>query len=268
MIYRMICALVCCLLFTTMETSAQTPLSRATSPAVAEILVIADDFFEKLEKTDTYSAMKRLFEIFPLKTESQEAFVSDVTNLKTKLGSPTGHEFIGYRPVGSTERYYVTYFMTFHPRMPVAWELTFYRPIPNAPWQLNFIRFDADDIPEFLQFTKLQFEALRRQNSDVTTGLRIPQSEHLSEPPAPPVPEPAPVEAPVIHPATDASALPLTSSEIQVPLSPEPVKAIDAATPTVPAISSPSAAVPSETTGAPVTPVATPTTATTVTPIP
>jgi|GEM_PF-2034167 len=249
MIYRVICSLVLCLLFTAAESSAQTPLSRASSPAMTEILAIADDFFERLEKTDTYSAMKRLFEIFPLKTESQEAFVSDVTNLKTKLGSPTGHEFIGFRPVGATERYFVTYFMTFHPRMPVAWELTFYRPAPNAAWQLNFIRFDADDIPEFLQFTKLQFETLRRQIADMTTGQSTPLSEHLSEPPAPAVTEPAAIPAvsasepeaavaPAELSATPTSALPLTSIEIQVPAASDTVKPVDATTQAAPDASS------------------------------
>lgn len=178
---------------------AQTPLSRATTPAVNEALAIADDFFGKFEKLDVQTAMKQLFAIFPLKDEAQNGFIGDVTNLKTKLGTPTGHEFIGYRPVGATQRYFVMYFMTFHPRMPVAWELTFYRPDPNAPWQLNFIRFDADDIQEFLEFTKLQFEALRRQNADATTIPGSAQPEHLSEPPVPAVGEivPAPATPPV-----------------------------------------------------------------------
>lgn len=164
---------------------AQTPLSHAATPALNEVLAIADGFFDKFEKLDVQTAMKHLFEIFPLKPDAQNAFVRDVANLKTKLGIPTGHEFIGYRPIGATQRYFVMYFMTFHPRMPVAWELTFYRPDLNGPWQLNYIRFDADDIHEFLEFTRLQFEALRRQNSDAAATPGSIRPEHLSEPTAP-----------------------------------------------------------------------------------
>lgn len=168
---------------------AQTPLSCTTTPAVSEVLAIAEDFFGKFEKLDVQTAMKGLFAIFPLNQQAQDSFVIDVTNLKTKLGTPTGHEFIGYRPLGSTQRYFVMYFLTFHPRMPVAWEFTFYRPDAKAPWQINFIRFDADDIQEFLEFTKLQFESLRRQNSSSPSTPGALPAEHLSEPPAPAVGE-------------------------------------------------------------------------------
>lgn len=175
---------------------AQTPLSTASTPAVSEVCAIAEDFFSKFETLDVQSAMKGLFTIFPLNQQAQDAFVIDVTNLKTKLGTPTGHEFVGYRPLGSTQRYFVVYYFTFHPRMPVAWEFTFYKPQPNAPWQLNFIRFDADDIQEFLEFTKLQFESLRRQNSTATAAPGPLPAQHLSEPPAPAVGELIPATAP------------------------------------------------------------------------
>ncbi|HOT29114.1 MAG TPA: hypothetical protein PLU72_13095 [Candidatus Ozemobacteraceae bacterium] len=186
------------LFWTTPCVDAQTPLSTTTTPAVSEICAIAEDFFSKFETLDVQTAMKALFAIFPLNQQAQDAFVIDVTNLKTKLGTPTGHEFIGYRPFGSTQRYFVVYFLTFHPRMPVAWEFTFYKPEPNAPWQLNFIRFDADDIQEFLEFTKLQFESLRRQNSAPSGASGHLPAEHLSEPPAPAVGELIPATAPVV----------------------------------------------------------------------
>lgn len=173
---------------------AQTPLSTNTTPALSEVCAISEEFFSKFETLDVQTAMNGLFAIFPLNQQAQEAFVIDVTNLKTKLGTPTGHEFIGYRPLGSTQRYFVVYFLTFHPRMPVAWEFTFYKPDPKAPWQLNFIRFDADDIQEFLEFTKLQFESLRRQNTSTSAAPDTLPAEHLSEPPSPAVGEiiPAP----------------------------------------------------------------------------
>lgn len=176
-------------LWMTLCVHAQTPLSTTATPAVNEVLAIAENFFSKFETLDVQTAMKGLFTIFPLNQQAQDAFVIDVTNLKTKLGTPTGHEFIGYRPLGSTQRYFVVYFLTFHPRMPVAWEFTFYKPDPKAPWQLNFIRFDADDIQEFLEFTKLQFESLRRENASTPSVPGPLPTEHLSEPPAPAVGE-------------------------------------------------------------------------------
>ncbi|HOY65420.1 MAG TPA: hypothetical protein PLP29_00945 [Candidatus Ozemobacteraceae bacterium] len=201
---------------------AQNALVHDSSPALNEVLAIANDFFDKLEKSDTQTAMKRLFEIFPLKVEAQDAFISDVTNLKTKLGTPAGHEFVGHRPVARTDRYFVTHFLTFHPRMPVAWELTFYRAASDGPWQLNYIRFDADDIPEFLQFTKLQFEALRSRATGVPTTPQIAPDDHLSPPPAP-VEPPAADQPPLAQPSPDAQ-IPLTSPEVQVPAASEPVK--------------------------------------------
>jgi len=177
------------LLSSTSCVHGQTPLSTTTTSAVSEVCAIANDFFSKFETLDVQTSMKGLFTIFPLNQQAQDAFVIDVTNLKTKLGTPTGHEFIGYRPLGSTQRYFVVYFLTFHPRMPVAWEFTFYKPDLKAPWQLNFIRFDADDIQEFLEFTKLQFESLRRQNTSAPATTAPLPPEHLSEPPAPAVGE-------------------------------------------------------------------------------
>lgn len=202
---------------------AQNPLTLDSTPALKEVLAIANDFFGKLETADTQTAMKRLFEIFPLKVEAQDAFISDVTNLKTKLGTPASHEFVGHRPVARTDRYFVTYFMTFHPRMPVAWELTFYRATSDGPWQLNYIRFDADDIPEFLQFTKLQFEALRSRTAGVPATPQAAPDTHLSPPPVP-VEEPLVTDqAPTVEPSP-AAPVSLSSPDVQVPAASEPVK--------------------------------------------
>ncbi len=187
---RYICLLIAIAAFSSASVAhAQTPLSTATTPAVSEVCAIANDFFSKFESLDVQTSMKGLFTIFPLNQQAQDAFVIDVTNLKTKLGTPTGHEFIGYRPLGSTQRYFIVYYFTFHPRMPVAWEFTFYKPDPKTPWQLNFIRFDADDIQEFLEFPKLQFESLRRQNPSTPPAPALLPTEHLSEPPSPAVGE-------------------------------------------------------------------------------
>ncbi|MBF0500618.1 MAG: hypothetical protein HQM09_10840 [Candidatus Riflebacteria bacterium] len=129
-----------------------------TTPAVKEILPIVDDFFGKLEAKNATDSLKQLFDIFPIEERSQKNFRSDIQVLSEKLGYPTGHEFIGFRPIGKCERYFLVYLLTHHDKMPVAWEFTFYRPVAGGKWQVNYLRYNSDEIFEFFAYPKLRFE--------------------------------------------------------------------------------------------------------------
>ncbi len=143
------------------SSQAQTPIQTEPDNQVKELIRIVDGLFTEFEGPREELFLKKLFQLFPLNETAQLGFMGDVVNLKQRLGTPVGHEFIGFRKVGASKMYYLLYFFTLHQVMPVAWEFTFYRPKAETPWQINFIRLQSDDIWEFLTQTTHQFEAFK-----------------------------------------------------------------------------------------------------------
>ncbi|NLI75118.1 MAG: hypothetical protein GX442_01595 [Candidatus Riflebacteria bacterium] len=139
------------------------PLETAAFAPADEVKPVLEEFFGNLTTQDVVTASKNLFAIFPISPQGKEGFANKITIMKGKLGNLTGCEFLGYRRFGLSQRYVVVYYFTFHDLMPVLWEFSFYRPKAGGPWQLNFIRFESDDLMEFLAFPKLQFEVLGQQ---------------------------------------------------------------------------------------------------------
>lgn len=131
---------------------------------IKELIPILDNFFNLLAKKDAYSATKDLFKIFPISQDAKDDFVNKITFAKTKLGNITGHEFVGYKKIGLATKLYIIYWFSYHELMPILWEFTFYKP-NNDSWQLNYIRFESDDIMDFLTLPRLMFEKLRSELS-------------------------------------------------------------------------------------------------------
>lgn len=135
------------------------PLQTEPSTAVKEILPLTDDFFGKLLAKDASGALQLLFSIFPIDERAQGNFRSDIQLLSERLGFPGAHEFIGFRQLGGSERFFLMYFLSHHDKMPVAWEFTFYRPKISNKWQVNYLRYNSDEIFEFFAYPKMHFES-------------------------------------------------------------------------------------------------------------
>ncbi len=157
------CLLPALVLMTGTAGGQSMPLETAAFAPVDEVKPIIEEFFGNLTTQDVITASKNLFAIFPISPQGKEGFANKITALKGKLGNLTGFEFLGYRRIGLSLRYIVVYYFTFHDLMPILWEFSFYRPKAGGPWQLNFIRFESDDLMEFLAFPKMQFEVLDQQ---------------------------------------------------------------------------------------------------------
>ncbi|RCK80490.1 MAG: hypothetical protein OZSIB_3236 [Candidatus Ozemobacter sibiricus] len=139
------------------------PLETVPFAPVDQVKPILETFFANLATQDVVSAARDLFAIFPISQEAKDSFANKITAMKGKLGNLSGSEFIGFRRFGVSQRYVIVYWFSFHDLMPVLWEFSFYRPKPDGPWQLNFIRFESDDLLEFMAFPKLQYDTLRMQ---------------------------------------------------------------------------------------------------------
>ncbi|MFZ2960125.1 MAG: hypothetical protein WA705_24860 [Candidatus Ozemobacteraceae bacterium] len=148
----------CC----SMSSAAEELLQTEPPAAVKEIIPIVDDFFGKLQGKNATDSLKLLFAIFPIEERSQKNFRSDIQLLTDRLGFPSGHEFVGFRSIGKSDRFFLVYFMTHHDKMPVAWEFTFYRPTAEGKWQINYLRYNSDEVFEFLAYPKLRFEGSLR----------------------------------------------------------------------------------------------------------
>lgn len=142
------------------------PLQTEPGGAVKEILPLTDDFFGKLEGKDASSALQLLFSIFPINEAAQGNFRSDIQLLSDRLGYPGAHEFIGFRQLGASERFFLLYFLSHHDKMPVAWEFTFYRPKTSNKWQVNYLRYNSDEIFEFFAYPKIHFESFLKGTPD------------------------------------------------------------------------------------------------------
>ncbi|MBF0407017.1 MAG: hypothetical protein HQM10_06675 [Candidatus Riflebacteria bacterium] len=136
------------------------PLQTDKSSTVEELVVIVDSFLNPLEKSDATGSLKILFDILPVGSETQENIKLDIQVLTEKLGFPLSHEFVGYRTLGNCQRYILIYFLSYHEKMPVAWEFTFYRPVAGGKWQMNLFRFNSDEIFEFISIPKIHFESI------------------------------------------------------------------------------------------------------------
>ena len=106
------------------------PLETQADAKVADVVKLVEGFFAKLQTEDVTTALKPVFQIFPIREEAQNGFINDVTRMKLRLGNVSGSEFLGFRRFGRSDRYFLVYFFTFHDRMPVAWEFTFFQPKP------------------------------------------------------------------------------------------------------------------------------------------
>lgn len=162
-ILLMACLLPALLLVAGVACAQSLPLETASFTPAEEVKPILEEFFGKLITQDVVTASKNLFAIFPISPQAKDGFANKITTMKGKLGNLTGCEFLGYRRFGLSQRYVVVYYFTFHDLMPVLWEFSFYRPKAGGPWQLNFIRFESDDLMEFLAFPKVQYEVLGQQ---------------------------------------------------------------------------------------------------------
>jgi len=160
--YIMFCILTCVPVF------SQTFIKTLPNENIKWPLSVIESFMSNLEKDTALAGLEKLFEVFHIGQSAKDAFAADLGNLKVKLGIPTGHSFIGFKSFGKSDHYYILYFFSYYNRMPVAWEFTFYRPVTGGAWQLNYIRFESDDIADFLSFPKLQFEAYRKLANDAS----------------------------------------------------------------------------------------------------
>lgn len=127
-----------------------------------EILNISKDFFTSLVKASVDDATQPLFKIFPISDASKNKLKKDIKGLKDTIGPMIDAEYIGYRTIGSLRRFFTLYFISYHGIMPLTWELTFYQPISNAEWQLNFIRFNSDHMYEFLKYPMLRLNQIQK----------------------------------------------------------------------------------------------------------
>lgn len=140
---------------------ALTLFETATSSETEEIRTITEGFFNKWINEDESSSFKEIFEIFPVADSAKESLAGSVARIKTTLGRINTHDFLGYRFFKNSQRYYALYYISYHELMPVGWEFTYYKSTPEGKWQLNFIRFDSDDIFDFIHFPKLQFDSYK-----------------------------------------------------------------------------------------------------------
>lgn len=144
------------------------PLETGSFAPVEQVKPIIESFFNNLASQDVVTAAKDIFAIFPISQEAKDNFANKITSMKMKLGNVIGNEFVGYRRLGASQRYIIVYWFSFHELMPVLWEFSFYRPKSDGPWQLNFIRFESDDLLEFLSFPKLQYDSFRERLENAT----------------------------------------------------------------------------------------------------
>ncbi|MBF0546488.1 MAG: hypothetical protein HQM08_18725 [Candidatus Riflebacteria bacterium] len=148
------------LFFFPFSSNAEEKLLTEKTPAIGEVVALVDSFFGPLEKSNATDSLKILFDILPVGNDTQESIKQDVQILTDKLGYPSSHEFIGYKGLGNCQRYLLVYFLSYHDKMPVAWEFTFYRPKADGKWQMNLFRFNSDEIFEFFGIPKIQFESI------------------------------------------------------------------------------------------------------------
>ena len=187
-------------------------LETKPTPQIKELQGVITTLFAPLIKQDSETFLKKLFEIFPIGERARAGFGDDLKTLGGRLSFPAEVEFVGYRTVGNSERYFVVYYLSMHPEMPVGWELTFYQPQAGKIWQLNFLRYHSDDLYEFMQLPKMQFEALQKQLNDEGNRLppplnglqNVPAPTQLTIPTVTPEPEAKPAPVPDSAPASDS----------------------------------------------------------------
>lgn len=131
-------------------------------PEMKDILNISKEFFTLIVKKSVDEATQPLFKIFPISDKSKNKLTKDIKGLTTTIGPMIQAEYIGYRTIGSLKRFFTLYFISYHGIMPLAWELTFYQPIANSKWQLNFIRFNSDHMYEFLKYPMLRLNQIQK----------------------------------------------------------------------------------------------------------
>lgn len=132
-------------------------------PEMKEIIDISKNFFTTLIKKNVDKATKPLFAIFPISDKSKNKLKNDIKGMSNKVGPMLEAEYIGYRTIGKLKRYFKLYFISYHPILPIAWELTFYKPAPKGKWQLNYIRFNSDNIYEFIKYPLLKMSSMQKQ---------------------------------------------------------------------------------------------------------
>ena len=131
-------------------------------PEMKAVIGISKKFFSGLILKNVDTATKPLFKIFPISVKSKNHLKNDIKNLESKVGPMLEAEYIGYRTIGKMKRYFNLYFITYHAVMPIVWELTFYQPMANGKWQLNFIRFNSDNPYEFLKYPQLKLNLIQK----------------------------------------------------------------------------------------------------------
>ncbi|HNV72732.1 MAG TPA: hypothetical protein PKO06_23685 [Candidatus Ozemobacteraceae bacterium] len=199
--------LLIAVLFSTGLYAQPVPLETTPNPQVREIQTVVNEIFPLLIKKDSEGFLKKLFEVFPIGEQARISFSNDVKHLIARLQSPLDFEFVGYRMSGQSVRFIQVYYLTIHPTMPLGWEFTFYRPVADGPWQMNFLRYHSDELYEFLNYPKLAFEVMQKTLreelqgprptiSDVTDFNRIPNRPLPSEVASSPTPAPAGSESP------------------------------------------------------------------------
>ena len=132
-------------------------------PEMKEIIDVSKNFFTTIIEKSTDEATIPLFAIFPISDKSKEKLQEDIRDLKNKVGPMHEVEYIGYRTIGKLKRYFTLYFISYHVILPIAWELTFYKPTPKGKWQLNYIRFNSDNIYEFIKYPLLKLNLMQKQ---------------------------------------------------------------------------------------------------------
>jgi hypothetical protein len=147
-------------------------------PAIfSEPRQLAESFFSAWPTVDTETAIKTLFAVFPIGDAGKAQVINDITRAKLAMGEPNGFCCVGYRAPTGSERLVWLYFLSYHHLMPLAWEFTFYRPRPEGPWQLNLIRFESDEVHDFLTLPKLVFDWYRTQSRTGDGALPHPTPE-------------------------------------------------------------------------------------------
>ncbi len=139
------------------------PLETTPNAQVREIQTVVNEIFPPLIKKDAEGFLQKLFAVFPIGEQARRSFSEDVKHLIQRMGFPLDFEFVGYRSSGQSTRFIQVYYLSIHPTMPLGWEFTFYRPIADGPWQMNFLRYHSDELYEFLNYPKLPFEVMQKQ---------------------------------------------------------------------------------------------------------
>ena len=188
------------------------PIETTPTPQVREIQTIVNELFAPLVKKDTEGFLKKLFAVFPIGDRARLSFSEDIKTLTSKLNFPLDFEFVGYRSSGKSERFLLVYYLSIHPDMPVGWEFTFYRPVADGPWQMNFLRYHSDELFEFLHYPKMPFEVMQRQLREGQPQMAPPTITDVNEFNKGSTPAPTTPEQPAT-PEQSASPAPATASD-------------------------------------------------------